>query len=300
VAPSAALKICRASRSACFARRKGCKFFAAVVMGRSGNTKRKHIKTINRLFFDIETSPNVVYSWRLGYKVQLSPDNLLEERAVICIGYKWQNGKAAHSLVWNKAGDDKAMLLEFMDIAARADELVGHNGDKYDLPWLKTRCILHGIPTLPAYKTIDTLQWARRNFYFNSNRLDYIGKFLGFGGKKKTAFDLWKRVLKDDRKALAEMSAYCRRDVELLEDVYEKLAAHVPHKTHVGALTGGDKWTCPHCGGMNVKTAKKRCTAAGTIQWQMQCLDDGRFYAINDAQHSLYREAKKKDLKKAA
>jgi hypothetical protein len=44
-----------------------------------------------------------------------------------------------------------------------------------------------------------------------------------------------------------------------------------------------------------VKTSKKRVTAGGTVQWQMQCLDCGGFYSISAKAHREYLEAKKKE-----
>ena len=52
------------------------------------------MKKIKRLFFDIETSPNIGLFWTAGYKLNISPDSIIKERAIICICYKW-------------AGDDK-------------------------------------------------------------------------------------------------------------------------------------------------------------------------------------------------
>ena len=40
---------------------------------------------IKRLFFDIETSPNIGYFWRAGYKLNIGADNIIEERKIICI-----------------------------------------------------------------------------------------------------------------------------------------------------------------------------------------------------------------------
>ena len=37
------------------------------------------------LFFDIETSFNICWSWSIGRKISLSDDNILEERKIICI-----------------------------------------------------------------------------------------------------------------------------------------------------------------------------------------------------------------------
>lgn len=253
---------------------------------------------MRRLYYDLETSPNVVLSWRVGRKISIDHDNILHERAIICIGYKWEGERKVSALHWDEHQNDREMVRRFSEIAAEADELVAHNGDSFDMPWLRTRALLHGIRTDPFAKTIDTLQWARRKFYFNSNRLDYIARFLGLGGKIKTEFGLWKDVvLRKDRAALRRMVDYCKRDVALLEQVYRRLADHVPAKSHAGVMAGGDSWTCPHCGGTNVTMQKKRTTARGVVQYQMQCSDDGRYYSISSKGHSDYLAAKKKEAK---
>lgn len=249
---------------------------------------------INRLFIDIETSPNVVLSWRVGHEVNIDNDNILKERAIICIGYKWEHEKKAQILVWDKNQCDKAMLTKFLEIANLADEIVYHNGDRFDLPWIRSRCIFHGLEPMPRYKTIDTLQWARRNFLFNSNKLDYIAKYLGLGGKLKTEFGLWKRIVLDkESKALSQMSTYCKRDVELLQNVWKKMEGYMTHKTHAGVSRGRDKWTCPRDGSTHVKINHTRISASGTKTYNMQCKDCGRYYTISEKALRDYQEWKK-------
>ncbi len=96
---------------------------------------------------------------------------------------------------WDSKQCDKKLLQDFIKVANEADELIGHNGDKFDLAWIRTRCLFHRIEMFPTYNTIDTLKIARSKFRFNSNRLDYIGKFLGLGQKNHTNFDLWKDIM---------------------------------------------------------------------------------------------------------
>lgn len=252
-------------------------------------------RQIKRLFWDIETSPNVVLSWRIGYKINLDHSNILKERAIICIGYKWEGESKARILTWDSEQDDKAMLVEFLKVAAEADEMVAHNGDQFDMPWFKTRCAFHGLEPMPDYKTVDTLQWARRRFYFNSNKLDYVAQYLGLGGKIKTEFGLWKDiVLRKDAGALKRMCDYCMKDVVLLEQVWARLSQLVPHKTHVGVLAGGERWTCPRDGSTNVYISKTKVTAAGAKQYQFRCRDCGGYYTIGAAAHAAYLEAKGK------
>lgn len=187
-------------------------------------------KSRKKLFFDIETSPNIVFSWRIGHKINITPDNIIDERAIICISYKWEGESKVHSLSWN-AGDDKQMLVEFSKIIDSADEIVTQNGDKFDIKWLRARCIYHGIPISSKFNSIDTLKMAKAGFNFNSNKLDYMGSFLGVGEKLKTGYDLWKRiVLNDDPDAMKEMIKYCEEDVRLLERVYNKLQPYCPVK----------------------------------------------------------------------
>lgn len=251
-------------------------------------------RPIRRLFWDIETSPNIGLFWRAGFKLNIDCDNIIKERAIICIGWKWEGEKDAHILTWDENQDDKTMLIEFLKVANEADEMVHHNGDHFDLPWFKTRCLFHGLIPLPEYKCADTLQWARRKLYFNSNKLNYIAKYLGLGSKIKTEFGLWKEiVLNKCPKSMKLMSDYCKRDVILLEQVWKRLSQVVNHKTHAGVLAGGEKWSSPKDGNTNVKLNKTRVTANGTRQFQMQDKTNGIYFTINEASYRMYLEAKK-------
>jgi predicted RNA-binding Zn-ribbon protein involved in translation (DUF1610 family)/predicted PolB exonuclease-like 3'-5' exonuclease len=254
---------------------------------------KPQVQTVRRLFWDIETSPNVVLTWRTGYKINIDHENILKERAIICVCYKWEGEKQVHSLTWDASQDDKAMLQAFLEVANSADEMVAHNGDRFDIAWFRTRCLFHGLQPLPDYKTVDTLAWARRLFYFNSNRLDYIARFLGLGGKLKTSFGLWKDiVLRKDAPALQKMVTYCKRDVALLEQVWKRLRSYSRPKTHAAVLSSGAVWACPHCGSTNVRKTKTRVTASGAVQHQMRCSDCGSYYTISDRAHKQYLKRK--------
>jgi uncharacterized protein YprB with RNaseH-like and TPR domain len=244
---------------------------------------------IKRLFFDIETSPNIGLFWSAGYKQTISYENIIQERAIICICYKWENEDKVHSLTWDSNQDDKKMLEKFIKIANEADELVGHNGDKYDLAWIRTRCLFHNIPVFPNYVTIDTLKQARSKFRFNSNKLDYIGHFLGIGQKIHTNFGMWKDiVLNKNKKALNEMVEYCKGDVILLEKIYDRMSSYFPHKTHFGVLNGGEKHSCPSCGSDEMSLSKKRVTASGMPKVQLQCKKCHKYHTISNTAYEQY------------
>ena len=234
---------------------------------------------IKRLFFDIETSPNIGLFWTAGYKQTIDPSNIIKERAIICICYKWADDEKTHYLTWDKSQNDKKMLEQFVKIANEADELVGHNGDKFDLAWIRTRCLYHNIPMFPHYITVDTLKHARSKFKFNSNKLDYIATFLGIGHKLPTGFNLWKEVVLDkNQEALEKMVEYCKHDVVLLEQVYNRMASVIPHRLH----HDGDKTTCPECGSGNLSFSKQRISAVGTFRIQLQCKDCGKYNTVSE------------------
>lgn len=240
-------------------------------------TKRK------RLYFDIETSPNIGFFWTAGFKLNISTESIIKERAIICICYKWEEDKVTHSLNWDSKQNDKKMLQEFIKVANEADELVGHNGDKFDLAWVRTRCLFHRIDMFPTYTTIDTLKVARSKFKFNSNKLNYIAKYLGIGQKIHTDYDLWKDiVLNKDKDAMDKMIKYCKMDVILLEKVHKELSLHIPSKTHYGVIFGGDRGSCPECGSDDLIRNNKRVTASGLVKIQLRCKTCGKFHSKTD------------------
>lgn len=247
---------------------------------------------IKRLFYDIETSPNIVFSWRTGSKIFIDHSNIIQERAIICICYKWENKGKVYSLTWDN-GSDKKLLKQFIEVISEADELVAHNGDKFDLRWINARTLIHGFDPIPHHKTVDTLKIARKHFYLNSNKLDYLSNLLLGEGKINTDFSLWKEVcLNKSDKALSSMVKYCKRDVELLERVYRKLINYDLPSTHVGVLNGLDRWTCPYCGSDEVKLSKTRPTPKGILQRQMQCKKCARYYSVCDSVYKDYLVAK--------
>lgn len=236
-----------------------------------------------RLFFDIETSPNIGLFWEAGYKKNIDYSNIIKERAIICICWKWEDDKSVEFAYWDSKQCDKTLLQKFIKVANEADELVGHNGDKFDLAWIRTRCLFHKIEMFPTYKTIDTLKISRSKFRFNSNRLNYIAQFLGIGSKIKTDYNLWKDiVLNKCKKSLDKMIKYCQMDVILLEKVYKKLSGHIEPKTHYGVVFGQDRGSCQECGSDELTIRAHRITATGLKKTQYQCQTCGKYQMKTD------------------
>ena len=221
------------------------------------------------MFFDIETSPNIGYFWRPGRKVSIDYDNIITERKIICICWKYLGYDDIYDLTWEKKNNgfcDKNMLKEFIKEINDAHIVVGHNGDAFDVRWIKGRALQLGLDPITNVHSLDTFKLARFNFNLNSYRLDYIAKYLGLGAKVSTGgFDLWKRVMDGDDDALEEMVHYCRNDTVLLEDIFVKIAPYVDNfpKTNMSFIMNGDREGCTKCGSYNILKHGHRYTIAG-------------------------------------
>jgi len=182
------------------------------------------------LFLDIETSPNRVFSWGLG-KVYLRPENIIEERKIICISYKWAGEKKVTSINWGKNQNDKSLLQKISKVLLEADEIVAHNGDKFDLKWINGRLLYHNLSPLGPLTSSDTLKMSRKVFYLNSQKLNYLSQYMKLGKKAVTGgYSLWKNiVLNKCPKALKKMIKYCEQDVKLLEKVYNRIVKFSPN-----------------------------------------------------------------------
>ena len=171
---------------------------------------------------------------------------------------------------------DKITIEDFSKVLKEADEIVAHNGDNFDLKWIRGRGIKSGIDLSETIITHDTLKIARQKFRFNSNKLDYLAKYLGVGGKIETNYSLWKEIILDkNQKSLKKMIKYCNNDVAILEQVWYKLKPYASHKTSVTT----DRKKCPECGG-STEVSKLRTRASGVKVVQLQCKDCGKYNTI--------------------
>src|ERR1035437_8993712 len=128
--------------------------------------------------------------------------------------------------------------------------------------------LVQGLAPLPPIPSIDTYKTAKQHLLCNSNRLDYLGKFLGLGGKLPTPKGLWLKVLQGDAAAVRLMVKYNRGDVLLLEKVFLKLQPYMSSHIH-RQLFGGDG-ACPRCGSNHIQMRGIHRATTNTYQ-RYQC-----------------------------
>lgn len=240
------------------------------------------------LLWDIETTHNVVAKFSLREEY-VPHTNIIQERYIVSAAWKILGDPKVHSVSvlddperYAKNPHDDFYVVQKLHLEMeKADLIVAHNGDKFDTRWLAGRILFHNLPPLPPIPSIDTYKVAKHAFDLNSYRLDYIGKYLGLGGKKSTPPGLWLKVLQGDRKAIETMLVYNRRDVRLLEDVFKRLRGFVPAHLNL-QLIDPDHKGCPRCGSTQVQSRGEHRSITQVYQ-RFQCVSCGGWFRLRKA-----------------
>lgn len=230
------------------------------------------------LLWDIETTHNLVAMFKLFGEDYVPSDNIIQERYIVCAAWKWFGESKTHSvsvldnpsLYKEDPHNDLYVLQVLHKVLSEADAIVAHNGDRYDIKFTEARMLIQGLSPLPPITKIDTLKIAKDRFLFNSNKLDYLGKILGVGGKQHTTPGLWLEILKGNKNAIKEMVSYNMVDVDLLEKVFIKLRPYIPN--YINRALFNDEYGCPRCGSDKVHSRGVH-RAVTRIYQRFQCQD---------------------------
>lgn len=205
------------------------------------------------VLLDIETSPLRSFTWNI-WKQNVNPLNgqLIQDWMILSFAAKTLFEDDATGLVLTPKEvaeeNDYRVVKTLWDILNDTDILIAHNGVDFDFKKINTRFLKHGLKPPSPYQVIDTLKAARQTFAVTSNKLDYLGEFLGLGRKIKTEFELWKKCMDGDIQALEDMLTYNIQDVVLLENVYEALRPHIKPHPNLNLYIGDNLKRCPACG----------------------------------------------------
>lgn len=228
-----------------------------------------------RLFFDIETSFCQGHFWRSGWNQTIHPHQITEHAKIISIHWKWEGDDKVHHVHWGlKKQCDKKPLEKFIKVLNSADEVITHNGKKFDTPWLRTRAIYHGLDFSHTYNEIDTYKLAKKYLNLPSYSLKEVCNYYGLEAKKDAGgIQTWVDVVyKKSQEALDHLLYYGDGDIISLEAVYNKLRPYIQPNMHYAVLRGNEKFHCPNCGALP-HYKSMYTTAAGTIQHWLQCSD---------------------------
>lgn len=245
---------------------------------RKAEENARTVKSKKVLIFDIETAPMEAYVWSM-WKNNISQEQLIKDWSVLCWAAKWLGDREIFTgASWRDGGDvrdDRACCLALSALLDEADIVVAHNGDKFDIKKVNTRLLKHGIKEPSPFKSVDTLKVAKSRFAISSNRLDFIGDFLGVGRKiSHSGFNMWKDVLHGDKEAQDEMLTYNVGDITLLEQVY--LLMRGWDKRHPSVVLDFGEPRCPSCGSEHLEISGDAYTNVSTFT-AVRCLECGKY-----------------------
>jgi hypothetical protein len=232
------------------------------------------------LLFDIENSPNTAYIWGL-WQETTSSEMVEMPWFMLCWAAKWLGEKKIYSSALvdfpknykKNSEDDKMILQTLWNLLDEADIVIAHNGKSFDVRKANARFVMNRMPPPSPYKVVDTLLEARKYFFFTSNKLNDLGKYLGCGEKVETGgFKLWKQCMAGDLKAWERMVRYCKNDVVLLEKIYLKLRPYMATHPNINIYTDNNSPQCPKCASKNVKKEGFAYTDVSKYQ-RYSCLD---------------------------
>lgn len=198
------------------------------------------------LALDIETSPAVVYTWGL-WDQNVGLNQIIQQPRMLCFAAKWigRKGITFRSEYHHSTEEMLATIHKLMD---EADVLLHYNGARFDIPHLHREFLQANLPPPSPSADIDLLKVVRKNFRFISNKLQNVVTELDLDSKvEHSGFKLWRKCLEGDRSAWSTMRAYNRKDVDLLETLYDELLPWI-HNHPNRRLFDRDAG-CPKCGG---------------------------------------------------
>lgn len=197
------------------------------------------------LFIDIETSPNLVYTWGL-WNQNVGINQIVEPTRMLCFAAKWL-GDPHTSFFSEHASSREEMVWTAWSLLNEADVVVHYYGSRFDVPHMNREFLEAGLTPPSPFKQVDLKFAVSKRFKLPSNKLQFVSQTLGLSGKEETGgFDLWRDCMAGDPAAWDRMETYNRRDVTLLEEVYERLLPWVPNAPNRHLYTGSGG--CPSCG----------------------------------------------------
>lgn len=221
------------------------------------------------LIFDLETTPNKTFSWGVWEQNAIE---VIEEWRILCFSYKWLGEKKIHFVrpKWG-VNDDKAIIQKLWKLFDKADILVAHNAQSFDVKKSHARFLHHKLkPPSPA-RVVDTKLIAKRKFNTNFYSLNELAKYMGcpYLKLKHKGFEMWTGCMTWKKKEWKDMERYNKRDVLVLDWVYQQMKPW--DNQHPSISTEA---VCQKCGSKEIRS-KGFAFSGGKLKQRFVCLNCG-------------------------
>lgn len=222
--------------------------------------------------FDIELFPNL--AWVFG-AYDTNVIRFEREFELASFAYQKLGQKKVHVRGRDDYKDptDKSLATDLWALFDKADILIGHNVDRFDVKKSNSRFLAHGLDVPSHFRTVDTLKVIKKHFGENKNGLDHFCQKHGIGSKtEEKYYDLWYPCLQGDKKAWKKLKKYNQEDVRINAEMYELILPWIDNHPNLATMLRSD--CCPNCGSTNYGSNGTRW-AQGTQYRRLHCKDCG-------------------------
>lgn len=235
-------------------------------------------------FWDVETSFIKIetYQWSLHPgEVHFPYSQVTQDWFIICAAWQWYGQKKIHSVSvlddpkrFKKCHfDDYHVVKTVSEEVSKADVIIAHNGDKFDVKKLNSRILLNGLPPHSGPAQQDTLKDLRSKFKLTSNKLDDLGAMRGTSRKLDNPRGLWEAATDGEEWAIKHMVKYNKKDIAPLVETFEWIKPWIKPKLNMKHFGGRG---CPSCGSGN--RIKNGIRYQARKYQRYQCKDCGHSY----------------------
>ena len=224
------------------------------------------------LILDVERLPGITQQswWDRGdlKNRYIHHETVIREPRTTIVCAKWYDQPDVIRLAEWDTGGRGAFLKAVHALVAEAHIIVGHNLDRADVPWLKGDFYLPRIghkhrpnlPTLPPFKTVDTLKVLRRELGSGApfKGLDAFCQIVGIPSKTdKYDRDAMERAVAGSVEDRERLTDYCEGDVVATQWLYDWERPHI--KNHPALFVDGQSklTTCNRCGNETKDVARR-------------------------------------------
>lgn len=122
--------------------------------------------------------------------------------------------------------EDTRIIQSLVKLLGGYDRIIGHYSCRYDVPFVRTRAVMCGVP-FPHYGLLyqtDTWVILKNKFKLSRNSLQNSTlKLLGVTRKDHLSLSIKHGCLRGEKWALETSDAHCEKDVLDLRDLYNKI-----------------------------------------------------------------------------
>lgn len=228
---------------------------------------------MNTLLIDIETSPNLCWSFSLR-NAFISWDSIVEPSRTLCFAAKWlEEGPTYFYAEWKQGR--REMLLQLRELLHKADVVIHFNGQKFDERRINGELWQEGLMPHSPFQRIDLWKVISRRFDLPSSKLAYVLKAVNLPNKIDSGgIQLWIRVMAGEAWAQEKFERYNIQDVDAMVPLYYTLLPWIDDHPNLNNFTESDELCCTNCGGVNLGKEGFARTKQSTFQ-RYRCKDCG-------------------------